>query len=276
MILVTGATGNVGREVVDQLLAAGADVRAMTRDPARADLPAAADVVRGDPADDASMVAALTDVDAALLMLPGGAAAAAAALRRVLPRRVVLLSSLTAQTRPGLAHAEAFRVVERTVRGAAPGAAVLRPGQFASNALRWAPMVAAGSVRTAFGDVSLPVIDPADIAAVAVAALTDDAHRGQEYPLSGPERLSARQQVAQLAQVLGRPVELVDQSEAEARAALSMPQDYADYVIEIQARPLPDELEIFSTVADVTGRPARTFADWASRHRSEFEPPGVA
>lgn len=268
MILVTGATGTIGRGVVDLLLAQGEKVRALTRDPARSELPAEVDVVRGEPSDYESLVTALDGIESAFLVVHGDAEALARALRHSQTGKVVLVSSMTAATRPELAYAQHLRANEQLVRSALPTTTILHPGQFASNALWWQPMIAAGVVRAPFGDVAIPVIDPIDIAAVAATTLLGDGHAGATYALSGPELLSPRQKLEQIAQALRRTLDFTEQSEAEFRAAsATMSVDSQDYFVALTSRPTPEELVLTTTVEDLTGRPAHTFADWARRNR---------
>src|SRR4051812_20796443 len=189
MILVTGATGKVGRHVVAQLLAAGEQVRAMTRDPAKANLKEGVEVVAGDLADSAAVAAALSGVKRVYLFpahggvgafLAGAAAAAAAAAKGTGLERVVLLSSaavVEGVTEQPNALGAAHRGVEEAIEGSGYAWTFVRPGQFASNALMWVPAIRGeGVVRGPYPDAASAPIDPFDIAAVAVQALLADGH----------------------------------------------------------------------------------------------------
>lgn len=272
MILVLGATGNVGRSAVELLVERGEQVRAMTRDPDTARLPEGVEVVRGDPSDGTGLGEALVGVDGVLLIIPGRAEAVASALDEMTPRRVVLVSSLTAGSRPELAYADRLRETEAAIRSVAPHATVLRPGQFATNALWWKPMVASGTITAPFVDVPIPVIDPLDIAAVAAEALTNGGHEGATYTLSGPEAISTRQQVEQVDTVLGVDLQLVELSEDEFRNAdPDAPAGFVEYFVAVKNHPTPEERVVSAAVSEITGRAPKTFADWVRRNRLAFQ-----
>lgn len=149
---------------------------------------------------------------------------------------------------------------------------ILRPGQFASNVLDWKQMVAAGTVAAPFGDVAIPVIDPLDVAEVALLALTDDHHRGKVYELSGSELLSSRQQVELLGEAVGRSLTFEDQDAAAFREANPwLPQQWVDYVLAVKGSPTAEEKRVRPTFETLTGRPARTFKDWVARNPSMTE-----
>jgi uncharacterized protein YbjT (DUF2867 family) len=138
-----------------------------------------------------------------------------------------------------------------------------------SNALRWQPQILAGDViREPFGDIALSVVDPADIAAVALLALTTIDHHGQSYRLSGPEALTAADRAEILGDALGRKLTVVVSSDEEAREGL--PPAYADAFHEFYRGGLIDETTVHPTVTRLLGRPPNTFADWVSRNRDRF------
>ncbi|MFD0318761.1 NAD(P)H-binding protein [Streptomyces flavalbus] len=280
MIVVTGATGNVGRSLVRTLAAAGAPVTATSRGIADADLP---DGVRRLPAD-------LTDVEslrpvlegadalflqnggpsAQLLDAPGilGAAKAAGV------ERVVLLSSQGVTTRPESAsHGGVARAIEDAVRQSGLDWTVLRPGGFASNAFAWAASVRAErTVAAPFADVGLPVVDPDDIAEVAAVALREDGHAGRSYELTGPAVITPRAQAAALGDALGEPVRFVELTREQARERLLafMPEPVAETTLTILGAPTPAERRLSPDTERVLGRPARAFADWARRYVAAF------
>jgi uncharacterized protein YbjT (DUF2867 family) len=188
-------------------------------------------------------------------------------------RRIVLLSSQAAGTRPGSPSHAPLLALENAVRESGLEWVVLRPGGFASNAFAWAESVrAARTVAAPFGDVGLPVIDPDDIAGVAAAALREPRHAGQVYELTGPELSTPRQRAAAIAAALGEPVRFVEQSAAQARAQLVtfMPAPVADGTLAILGEPTPQEQKISGDVESVLGRPARPFAEWAGRNIEVF------
>jgi uncharacterized protein YbjT (DUF2867 family) len=151
--------------------------------------------------------------------------------------------------------------------------AVLRPGGFASNALWWAESIRArGVVAAPFGDIGVPIIDPADIAEVAAACLLDDQHTDGVYELTGPEVITPRGQAGAIAAALGSPVRFHDLTREEAKAAMSqsMPAELAEDTLTILGAPSPAELHISPDVERVLGRGPRPFADWAARNVDAF------
>lgn len=197
MILVAGATGNVGAELVRALAGIGEPVRALTRRPGTATLPAGATAVGGD----------------------------------------------------------------------------LRPVSFMSNTLRWAGQLRAGDVvRAPFGQVPVAAVDPHDIAAVAAEALLSGGHDGCVYPLTGPEALLPAGRVRILGDVLGRELRFAE-SDDEARTemtAAGLPAEYVDAFFRLFSDGTLDESPALPTIAEVTGRPPRTFRQWAVEHAAAF------
>ncbi|MDT0321256.1 NAD(P)H-binding protein [Streptomyces millisiae] len=278
MILVTGATGNIGRPLVRQLHAAGVGpLRALTRDPARGGLPDGVAVVGGDLARPDSLKSALAGVRS--LFLPSGLGADAevlAAARDAGVEHVVLVSSITVETHPHLPQAAANAAVERALRESGMAWTVLRPTQFASNALWWAEAIrAGGAVRLPYPEVGLPAVHPADIAAVAGAALTEPGHRGRTHALTGPARVTAREQVETIADVLGREArwEAVTRETAHAELAPFLGAGVADAVLDLMGGDVNDALlAVHDTVPRVTGKPGRTFRQWAEENATAFAP----
>ncbi|MFI7131531.1 NAD(P)H-binding protein [Nonomuraea sp. NPDC050153] len=273
-ILVTGARGHVARSLIQQLLAAGQPVRAAGRNPGAARLPAGVDVVLCDLADPGTFDTALAGVTRVFLYaeprgLDGFLARAAAAG----VKHVVLLSALLADPDAtdaiGRLHGDAEQAVTRS------GIAwtFLRPGDFATNTLQWAPLVRAeGMVRDAFPDSRSAPVHEADIAAVAVRALTEPGHEGATYTLTGPELVSRRRQAELIGEAVGRPVHFAVQDLEEYRAELSSwttPQ-VADVVIRESAAAVDRPTPATDTVEKVTGRPARTYGQWARDHAGDF------
>lgn len=166
-----------------------------------------------------------------------------------------------------------MRALEDTLRESGLQWVILRPGGFASNALWWAESVRTQQVVAApFGDVGVPLIDPADIAAVAAACLLDDRHTGGVYELTGPQVVTPRQQAEAVAAALGSPVKFHELIREEARAAMtrSMPAELADDTLDILGSPRPAELRVSPDVQRVLGRAPRPFADWAARNVTAF------
>ncbi|MCX0247789.1 SDR family oxidoreductase [Streptomyces drozdowiczii] len=276
MILVTGATGNIGSALLRELYAHGAGpLRALTRDVSRAAFPAGVEAVEGDLAVPESLEPALTG--ARSLFLPsrvGPDAEIIAAARRAGVEHVVLVSSITALTHPHLGPAAENLAVEQLLKDSGMAWTVLRPTQFASNALLWAASIRAGeTVRTPFADTGLPTIHPADIASVARVALTEPGHRGRTYALTGPEPMPARRQVGAVAAAIGRPVPFTEIGRQEARPwmAGAVGEKDADAVLDVMGGDANEELlAVRDTVRHVTGTPARPFRQWAMEHADAF------
>jgi uncharacterized protein YbjT (DUF2867 family) len=273
MILVAGATGNVGGTLLQQLRAKGVPVRALTRNPGRAALPADVDVVGGDFAAPESLAKAFSGVQALFLMMSGNETAVVEEAARAGVRRIVLLSSVAVETRPesliGRAHLEAERAVEKS----GLEWTFLRPGQFASNTRFWAAQIAQGDVvRTPFARVGLPAIHPGDIAAVAGTALTEEGHTGAVYPLSGPRSITPVEQVAAIGEAIGRKLRHEEITAEQAGEAMSdfMPAEIVAATLDFLGRPTVTETQAQPTVEKVTGKPARTFAEWVRDNADGF------
>ncbi|TJZ44502.1 NAD-dependent epimerase/dehydratase family protein [Streptomyces piniterrae] len=276
MILVTGATGNIGSALLRELRASGAaPVRALTRDAAQASFPAGVAAVEGDLSRMASVKPALEGVRS-LFLVPGMGSDAdfLTAARQAGVEHVVLVSSITVRSHPHLGPAGENRAVEKLLKDSGMRWTILRPTQFASNALWWAASIRAREpVRVPYADVGLPTVHPADIAAVARRALTEPGHHGRTYALTGPERITPREQLAALAAALGREVPCVEISREEAhrRMAGFLGDEAADAVLDVTGGEVNDELlMVRHTVSRVTGSPARTFRQWAAENAAAF------
>ncbi|WP_435592199.1 NAD(P)H-binding protein [Nocardia sp. bgisy118] len=293
MILITGATGTIGSEIVRQLAAREIPVRAVTRDPARAQAPEGVEVVRGDYGDAASMAAAMTGAEAVFLVGVLGPddvetdRALIATARAAGVRRIVKLSAI-GTGEPDLGRVGTWHLPgEQAARASGLEWTVLRPSSFASNTLSWADPIRAGQpVPNLTGDGAQGVIDPRDVAAVAVEALLSAAHAGHTYTLTGPELLTAADQAAALAAVLGHPIEVADIPEELARQhmlAAGMSGEYIDGALAGQAYVRAGGNAVRTDdVQVVLGRTPRTYADWAATNADAFrvvpEPvaPGLA
>ncbi|WP_406311773.1 NAD(P)H-binding protein [Streptosporangium sp. NBC_01639] len=281
MILVTGATGNVGRQTVSQLLDAGTDVRALTRDPASAALPEGVEAVRGDLADPASLDAALDGVESVFLVWPTLSAddSAAAAVARIAAyaRRVVYVSargvSDDLERAPGsILGSHAY--LERLIRPSGLEWTFLRPGGFAANTLMWAAQIrGTGAVRWVHGTAARSLIHERDIAAVGVRTLTGTGHGGAAYELTGPQTLTQIEQVAAIGEAIGRPVRWEELSPETARQQLvgqGMPAPMAEGIISAHAQMAALPETVTSTVEEVTGAPATPYHRWAADHADDF------
>ncbi|WP_431964143.1 NAD(P)H-binding protein [Nocardia sp. bgisy134] len=275
MYVVTGATGNIGAELVRALAEGGQPVRAVVRDPARASLPAGVEAVTGDLNRPETLADALDGAHGMYLM-PGYenleellALAGKAGLARV----VLLSGGSAALADLGNAVSRYMTLSEQTVRESGLPWTFLRPRSFMSNALRWLPQLTTGDVvRAQFSWVRVAAVDPADIAAVAARALTGGDLDGRILDLTGPEALLPAEQVAVLAEVLDRPLVCreLDEEETRAELAATMPRAYAEAFTSFFIDGTLDESEVHPTVREVTGRPPRTFRQWAEAHADAF------
>ncbi|MFD6415054.1 NAD(P)H-binding protein [Streptomyces sp. NPDC060194] len=274
-ILVTGATGTVGSQVVTELLARGASVRALTRDPAKADLPPEVEVVRGDLTDPATLTGVFDGVSGVHLITFGGEYFAplttgpeiVALAERAGVRRVTVLSG--GGPTPLQDAVQASTGLDWTV---------VMPVEFMGNAAEWAPGVRdADQVREPFTDRLSAMVHERDIGAVAAVALTEDGHGGQSFLLTGPEVLTLRDKVDAIAAARGRAVELVELTEAEAVAewrANGLPEDTVEFLIHVYGDTPVEGRTVSGVVEKITGRPGRTFAQWAREHAEEFRARG--
>lgn len=277
-IFVTGATGRVGRQVVSQLLAAGASVRALTRNPDIAGLPPEVEVVRGDLTVPATLEVGLGGIDAVFLVWTAAADAAPAAVDRMAERarRIVYLSAPHRTPHPFFQQpnkmAALHREVERLIEATGLRWTFLRPGIFAANALAWwAPQIRAGDVvRWPYAAAPTAPIDERDIGAVAVRALLEDGHDRAEYVLTGPQSLDQREQVVTIGNVIGRPLRYEEMSPEEAQRELPGPASVVTMLLHAWAAALGQPAYVTSTVEEITGMPARTFRSWVTDHAEEF------
>jgi uncharacterized protein YbjT (DUF2867 family) len=271
VILVTGATGNAGGAALRALVGTGGKIRALVRDADRSRLPGDVEAVVGDLNRPETLSPHLDGVTAAFLLSGyDGLRDTLSRMRGAGVQRVVLLSSSAA---PGddLTNAVArYHILsERAVRESGLAWTFLQPNTFMTNTFQWLPQLRSGDVvRAPFPDVRVATIDPADVGAVAAAALTSDAHAGRAYRLSGPESLLPAERVAILSAALGRRLRFEGQSNEEARAEMSeaMPAEYVEAFFRFFADGDLDESEVLPTVGEVTGRPPRTFEEWVAAH----------
>ncbi|WP_194815024.1 SDR family oxidoreductase [Nocardia sp. XZ_19_385] len=276
MLLVTGATGNIGRPLLQELHASNAGpLRALTRDAARTTFPGGVEAASADLADSTSLRRALDGVRSMLLVSGlGPDADIIDTARRAGVEHVVLVSSITVQTHPHLLPAAEKSTVEMELKASGMDWTILRPTQFASNTLLWAEAIREHRpVRVPYADTGLPTIHPADIAAVARVTLTEPGHRGRTYALTGPERITPRQQAAAIATALHRNIEFAEISPEAARADM-LPffgPASVDAVLDVTGGDLNDELlQVRDTVPHLTGTPARPFHLWAQENAPAF------
>ena len=280
-ILVTGATGNVGRNVVTQLLEHGHPLRALTRNPEAAGLPDQVQLVRGDLSIPSTLEKALEGVDAVFLVWRSFPAAIVPELIDLMAkhaRRIVFLSSsavrddLKIQTNPiGKIHAE----IEDVIQKSGLEWTFLRPGSFAANTLAWwGPQIRAGDVvRWPYATAAWAPIHERDIAAVAARALTENGHGGAKYFLTGSECLTQIEQLRTIAEAIKRSLRFEELSPDVARTEMSafMPPFIVERLLQLWAGMVDVPVATTETVAQVTGARARTFREWATDHASNFQ-----
>jgi uncharacterized protein YbjT (DUF2867 family) len=264
MIVITGATGNVGSPLVQILTAAGEDVVPVSRhgEGHQADLTKPETLK---PAlDGAKAIFLLTSAD---FLAGGNLQDVIDVIKAAGVPRVVLLSS------QGVGTKRHPSVHEDAVTQSGLEWTILRPGNFASNAFQWADSIRTDRTMAApFADVALPAVDPTDIAAVATAALRDSSHAGAIYTLTGPAAISPRQQAEVIGTALGEPVHFTELSrdQAQARMVKFMPEPVVEATLDVLGTPTTGEQQVNPDVPNVLGRPASTFADWVTRNVHAF------
>ncbi|MEV0586281.1 NAD(P)H-binding protein [Nonomuraea sp. NPDC050310] len=266
-ILVTGATGAVGRHVVRELLERGQQVRAMTRNPAKAAFPAEVEVVQGDLTDLASFAAALEGVRAVHLIDVSGddytpLRNGEEIVQLLAGRKVTLLSSWGEGT------------LEPALRASDLDWAYIQPTEFMSNALAWAePVRKHNRIEEAFASTKTVMVHEGDIGAVIAVVLTSDGHTGRSYGLTGGERLDIPAKVRLLGEAIGREIEFVELTVDQLREKYrreGVPEHMVDFQIRVFGEVAEDAYQPSSTVQDLTGRPPRTFAQWAAENADAF------
>jgi uncharacterized protein YbjT (DUF2867 family) len=287
-ILVIGASGHVGAEVVSGLLAKGTEVRAMTRNPASAGLPLEAEVVYGDLALPETLDTCLDGIDTVFMVWCAPADAAAPALERIAKRarRIVYLSAPLKTPHPFFQQPNPSRALAERIEGliesSGLGWTFLRPGIFALNSVGWwSAQIRAGDVaRWPYTEVHTAPIHQRDIAEVAVETLCNDEHAGREYVLTGPQSLNQAEQIAIIGDVIGRSLRVEEISRDEAERELPMPPFVLKMLLDAWSAASGQPAFITSAFAEILKRPPRTFRDWAMENAAEFrqveQTPGAA
>jgi uncharacterized protein YbjT (DUF2867 family) len=268
--LIAGATGRVGRHLVEQLHQAGHDVRALTRNAAKAKFPAGVEVVQGDLTQPETLTAALEGVTGLHLITFGGDYGApletgpeimALAEKAGVQRVTVLLGG---QLGP----------LEAAVQAGNLDWTFLQPVEFMSNMLDWVQSVRAESiVRVPYADRKTAIVHDADIAAVGVSVLINGGHVGEILPITGPEVLTPRQMAHIISQATELNIGFTELTEAEARAqwsAAGFPPEVIEFFVWAHGNTPEIGYTVVPTVEQVTGRPARRFAQWAAENAATF------
>ncbi|MEU0479156.1 NmrA family NAD(P)-binding protein [Streptosporangium sp. NPDC006013] len=279
-VLVTGATGRIGRAVVDLLADADVPVRALVRrSESAATLPAGVEIVTGDLTVPESLDAALHAVGTVFLVWTAPPRTAAAVVDRLAAhaQRVVYLSAphrtphpFFRQPNPMAAlHAE----IERLIAAAGLDSTIVRPGMFASNALFWwsAAIRGDGVVRWPYGAAETAPVDDRDVAAVVARILREGGHANGDYVLTGPESLTQAEQVRVIGDVLGRRLTFEERSPDDFRRETpEASRPAVDMLLAAWNATMGRPAYVTSTVSDLLGRPARTFRQWVTDHATSF------
>lgn len=272
MILVTGATGNVGSKTIRLLAGANQQVRALVRDPAKAtDLAGLADIVVGDLGSPRTLTAAFAGVDRVFVIAPVvpelatlevnafRAAADAGA------KHVVKLSNFEAGTLPGSLWGW-HEASENTLRKLGTPWTILRPTRFMTDTpFSWDSIVEHGTIVEPTGDGEVTVIDPLDVAAVAATVLTTAGHEGHIYYLTSADTLTAAQIAQKVAVAIGRTVtftETAPEAQRDALIAAGLPKYLGDILVEYASFVQQGRMHVTTTVADLLGRPPRSYDEW--------------
>jgi uncharacterized protein YbjT (DUF2867 family) len=279
-VLVTGATGRVGRAVIGQLVDAGVPVRALIHRAKAAGLPANVEVVTGDLTVPGSLDAGLRGAGAVFLVWAAPPATAPAVVERLATyaQRVVFLSSPHQTPHPFFQQPNPMAVlhadIERLIAAAGVESTIIRPGMFASNTVFWwAPAIRAGAaVRWPYGAAETAPVDDRDVAAVAARTLYQDGHAGGDYVLTGPQSLSQAEQVRIIGDVVGRRITFEELSPEEFRRETegSWPRPVVDMLLAAWAATMGRPAFITSTVSGILGSAPRSFRQWAADHATAF------
>ncbi|MFI6815298.1 NAD(P)H-binding protein [Nonomuraea sp. NPDC050328] len=269
--LVTGATGTVGRLVVAELLEAGHQVRALTRNPAKAELPAGVEVVGGDLGEPDTLAGVFDGVTGVHLINFAGDDYAP------LPygKRIVELLAEAGVRRVTVLGGREDGEMEAALAETGIEWTLLHPVEFMSNTLQWwADSVRhQGVIREPFGSRLSAMVHERDIAAVAAKVLADGGHGGRTYTLTGPEALRTTEKVELLAAAVGKEITFEELSEEQARemwAGFGMGAETIEFLIDALGNTPEVGYTVVPTVEEVTGRPARSFAVWAQENAASF------
>ncbi|TDD11118.1 SDR family oxidoreductase [Nonomuraea diastatica] len=277
MILVTGATGNIGRNVVTSLLRRGEPVRALTLDtPEKAALPGGVEVVSGDMADPQVLATALRGVRQVFLFpvfeIFGQVLSACVAAQ--VDQVVLLSSAVVTFTEPGWLGREQARL-ETEVRESGLGWAFVRPTYLMANDLNWAPQLAtAGVAAGAYGGAALAPVDERDVAAVA-AHLLKHGLTGCTFEVTGPQALTQIERVRIIGEVTGRPARFHETPAGQAAREIRrwVPEPAVDQLLDILRSAQERPHRVLDTVRTLTGDRPRTYAEWVEHHRADFLAP---
>ncbi|MFD0590917.1 NAD(P)H-binding protein [Paenibacillus sp. GCM10027627] len=268
-ILVAGATGNVGRHIVQQLVEAGQSVRALSRRPDKAHFPEGVEVVQGDLSSPETLEKALNGVKGLHLITFNGEGFAPLQTGP----EIVRLAEQAGVKRVTVLWNGEDGPVEQAVQESGLEWTILQPVEYMSNSLEWVESIRTeGIVREPFDTLST-VIHEADIASVAVTALLEDGHAGKSYTMTGPAALSVAERVRIMSETLERNIQYVkvdlDQARERMRAR-GATEEVIEFVVGWHENPPESAYTVFPTVEQVTGKPARTYEQWVAERAQDF------
>jgi uncharacterized protein YbjT (DUF2867 family) len=282
MLFVTGATGTIGRPLIDLLTNESAEVRAVTRNPLTAGLPADVEVVEGDPSRPDTIAPFLEGVTALFLHpravgIPAVDLLALARERGV--KRVVTLSAMNVDDdldeQPSRYRGDRNKEVEDAAVGSGLEWVSLRAGSFADNTLRaWGAQIRAGDVvRGPYATFAEAPIHERDLAGVGVRALLTDELVGRRLELTGPQSLTHEEMVAIIGEVIGRPLryqEIPPEAAKQGMVQHGFPEPFVEALMARYARGVGQAAPLTDEVETILGRPARTYAEWVADHAAAF------
>jgi uncharacterized protein YbjT (DUF2867 family) len=270
-ILVTGATGTVGRHLVDQLHNKGERVRAVSRNPVKADLPVGVEVVQGDLTVSETMKKCFQGIHSFYLIVSSDNAFA----RFRTDPKIIEIAKEAGVKRVTLLLDYEGNPIEQIVQNSGMEWTILKPVEFMGNVLvDWKDSIRSkGIVREPFGDTLSARVHEADIAGVAAEVLTKEGHHGKNYYLTGPEALSRVKAVEIIAEVIGKDLQFIELTEEQAKQKW-IDEGYKEEDIEffVQMGKNPPEIgySVLPSIEQVTGKPPRTFEQWVSEHKNYF------
>ncbi|MER2133196.1 MAG: NAD(P)H-binding protein [Arthrobacter sp.] len=268
-ILITGASGQVGRLLATQLLEAGHTVRALSRNPAGADLPSGIELVAGDLTNTLTLETAFEGIDAVHLITFGGDDGE----DLTNGAEIVNLAERAGISRATVLGGWSSTSVDDALKASSISWTVLQPAEFMSNALELAPEIRASRTVSLLARYPSAVVHEADIAGVAATALSTEGRAEKTYRLTGPEALTPAERTGLLAEAMGEPIKFVQLSEDAERERLrsyGYDEDYVEFGIQLATNPPEEAGAVLNTVEEITGRPARTFTQWAHGHVDQF------
>jgi uncharacterized protein YbjT (DUF2867 family) len=269
-ILVTGATGTVGRHLVQQLVEMSHPVRALTRNPAKAKFPSSVEVMGGDLTHPSTLQAALRGVDGLHLITFG----ADDHTPLQTGAEIVEMAEKAGVKRVTVLRGSEKGTVENALASSALDYTFLQPVEFMSGVLDWAKAIREERVvRLGFVHRKTAIVHEADIAAVAAVALTQAGHGGKTYWITGCEVLIPHQMIQTIGTVIHHDIQLIELTEAQAREqwqAESFPDEVIDFFVWAHGNTPPEGYTVVQTVEQVTGRAPRTFTQWVTEHIDEF------